>query len=131
MRLFNDFLHIFDKLMKMYISKNTEIVVKNIIRLREERGWNRAELGRNAGVDPSLISRYEKGQQHTGTDTLEKIANAFDIEMYELFYYRSPEEYSMRDKLELVKTLHPLKQELIETMINAFLKEQEIENLQR
>lgn len=112
----------------MYISKNTEIIVKNIIRLREEKGWSRAELGRNAGVDPSQISRYEKGDRHTGTEVLEKVADALGVELYELFYYRNPEDYSMRDKLELVQSLHPLKQELIETMINAFLKEQEMEN---
>jgi transcriptional regulator with XRE-family HTH domain len=124
------YLHIFVKTMIMYISKNTEIVVKNVIRLREEKGWNRSELGRRSGVDQSHISRYEKGDRHIGTESLEKIANAFGIEMYELFYYRSSEEYSMRDKLELIQTLHPLKQELIETMINAFLKEQEMETLQ-
>lgn len=114
----------------MYISKNLELVLNNIKRLKAIHGWNSKELSEKSGIDQSQISRYEKGNRYIGFESLEKIANAFDVEMYELFYYRAPEEYSMRDKLELIQTLHPLKQELIETMINAFLKEQEMENLQ-
>lgn len=112
----------------MSISKNIDIVVNNIKRLRKEKGWNRSQLAEKSDLDQSQISRYEKGDRYIGFENLEKIANAFDIEMHELFYYRNPEDYSMLDKLELVQTLHPLKQELIETMINAFLKEQEMES---
>lgn len=111
----------------MSISKNIEIVLNNINRLKKEHGWNGKQLAEKSGIDQSQISRYEKGDRYISFENLEKIAKAFEIELYELFYYRSPEEYSMRDKLEQVQSLHPLKQELIETMINAFLKEQEIE----
>ena len=112
----------------MSIAKNVEIVTNNITRLREERGWTKMELARRTGIDQSNISRIEKATKHTNLDNLEKIATAFEIELYELFYYRDIEDYSMKEKLELVQSLHPLKQELIETMINAFLKEQEMEN---
>lgn len=41
-----------------------------LTRLREERGWNRRELADAAGVDPSTVTRLEKGERTNPTATV-------------------------------------------------------------
>jgi len=45
---------------------------------REERGWSRAELARQAGVSEGAISKWESGKQEPRYRELVKIAEVFD-----------------------------------------------------
>lgn len=60
-----------------------------IIALREERGWNAAELARRSGLTQPALSYIEKGERQPGFDTLAKIARAFGMDLIELLSYRS------------------------------------------
>jgi len=48
---------------------------------REELGLSRRELGRRVGINHSLISRMETGQQRVSLKTLERIAAALDMRL--------------------------------------------------
>lgn len=58
----------------------------NIIRLRNERGWSRPELGRrlNPPTSGSQIERLEKGWRSLEVDWVEKLARALRVEPAEL-----------------------------------------------
>jgi transcriptional regulator with XRE-family HTH domain len=58
----------------------------NIVRLRDERGWSRPELGRrlNPPTSGSQIERLEKGWRSLEVDWVEKIARALGVEPAEL-----------------------------------------------
>jgi transcriptional regulator with XRE-family HTH domain len=58
----------------------------NIVRLRDERGWSRPELGRrlNPPTSGSQIERLEKGWRSLEVDWVEKIARALSVEPGEL-----------------------------------------------
>jgi DNA-binding XRE family transcriptional regulator len=64
----------------------TEIHVGDAIRkLREERGWNRADLARIADIRPNTIGDLEK----LGTPTMKTIgavAHAFGLRVEDIFY---------------------------------------------
>jgi transcriptional regulator with XRE-family HTH domain len=47
-----------------------------LTRLREERGWNRRELARAAGVDPATITRLERGDRDPRAVTVARVAMA-------------------------------------------------------
>ena len=120
-------LHIFVKNKEiMSISKTVDIVVTNIKKLREIKGWNKSDLARACNVDQSYISRIEKADRHIGLESIEKIAEAFKVQVYELFIPIDTKDYQMERRLEALKTLHPMKREMIVTMLDAFIREQEM-----
>jgi len=47
--------------------------------IRKQLGITRKELGKITGIDPSLISRYERGERTPTIDNLSIIAKALNI----------------------------------------------------
>lgn len=111
----------------MTIKHNQSIdsVVENIRKFRELKGWNQSVLAKEAGVDQSYISRLEKGGRNVTLELLDKVANAFGIPTYELLQHNRVDEYSLRERINQVESLPQLKKQMIEEMINAFLREQQ------
>jgi transcriptional regulator with XRE-family HTH domain len=54
--------------------------------LREAKHFSQGEIERRTGLLRCYISRVENGHTVPAIDTLEKMARAFEIPMYELFY---------------------------------------------
>jgi transcriptional regulator with XRE-family HTH domain len=54
--------------------------LERLLELRKERGLSRARLGAMAGVDPATIFVLEKGQRPPRITTLEKLANALEVD---------------------------------------------------
>ena len=52
-----------------------------IRRLRQERGWSQAQLGKKLGVHQKQISGYERGVHFPQTDLLIRIAEVFDVSL--------------------------------------------------
>lgn len=111
----------------MSISKTVDTVVMNIKRMREIKGWNKSDLAIKCEVDPSYISRIENADRYIGLESIEKIAEAFGVEVYELFLPKTSKEYENQHLSDLIDSFHPLKKEMIMTMINACKVEQEME----
>lgn len=111
----------------MGISKTVDTVVMNIKKMREVRGWNKAELAKRCEVHQSYISKIESADRYIGLESIEKIADAFEVEVYELFLNDTAKNYENDNLVELLDSFHPLKKEMIMTLINACKKEQEME----
>ena len=60
-----------------------EVLVSNIDRLCNERGWKRRNLAKAMGVKAESLSRSLNGQPRL--DTIEKIAKALDVSIKSLF----------------------------------------------
>ncbi len=105
------------------------ILIRNMIRLREAKGWRKSDLARETGIDASHISNLENGKKHIGLELMEKIAEALGVEAYELIREYDPERMGLGDKLELVEQLPEIKRVAIEQMVNAFLREQQSKKL--
>lgn len=60
--------------------------------LRQARGWNQAALAHRAAVDPSIISRLERGlQENITVAVLVALAQALDVPVEALLTpYRQP-----------------------------------------
>ena len=54
--------------------------------LREERGWSQEEIEVKTGLLRCYTSRVENGHTIPSLQTLEKLARAFEIPMYMLFF---------------------------------------------
>lgn len=60
--------------------KQLEIAYQ-ILKLRKQKGISQAKLAKKIGTKQSNIARMETGQQNFTTDTLQKIADAFNCNL--------------------------------------------------
>ena len=61
-----------------------KVLAENIKKFRLEKNLKREELSLILGFDNSYISKLEKSRINITIDKLEKIANYFEIEIYNL-----------------------------------------------
>jgi len=61
-----------------------ENLSKNLKWFREESKFSQTQLGEYLGVDPSLISRFEKGEREISLPIALKVCDLFGIEFSDL-----------------------------------------------
>lgn len=103
-----------------------KILIRNMKRFREKKGWRKSDLSRATGIDASHLSNIENGKKHISLELMEKIAFALQVQPYELIREYDPSRISFADKLEMIETLPEIKRIAIEQMVGAFLKEQQL-----
>jgi transcriptional regulator with XRE-family HTH domain len=54
--------------------------------LRESKNFSQGEIEKRTGLLRCYLSRVENGHTVPAIDTLEKLARAFEVPMYQLFY---------------------------------------------
>jgi transcriptional regulator with XRE-family HTH domain len=54
--------------------------------LREEKKLSQSDVEKRTGLLPCYISRVENGHTVPAIETLEKLARAFEVPIYQLFY---------------------------------------------
>ena len=52
-------------------------------RLRDARGWSKADLAKRSGLDPSSITRFEQGSRNPDRDTVLQISDAMALPLVE------------------------------------------------
>lgn len=62
-----------------------ETIAINIKRLRKIMGYTQSDLAELVGVDASTIGKIESGIQFPRTDTIDKLANALNVDYEVLF----------------------------------------------
>ena len=53
--------------------------------LRIEKGWSQEKLALNADLDRTYIPSIEKGERNVSITVVQKIADAFEVEISALF----------------------------------------------
>ena len=61
-----------------------EIFCKNIKRFRHQNNWSQVALAQKAGISVNFINDIEAGKKWASPATMVKIADAFNIHVYEL-----------------------------------------------
>jgi transcriptional regulator with XRE-family HTH domain len=64
-----------------------EKFVKKLKRLREEKGLAQEELARKADIHRTTLDKLEREVQGPSLDTLQKLAEALDVEPWELLKF--------------------------------------------
>jgi transcriptional regulator with XRE-family HTH domain len=54
---------------------------KIIVRLREQKNWNRSDLANASGVSRVKIGKYEREEAAPSIDAAKKIADAFEVSL--------------------------------------------------
>jgi transcriptional regulator with XRE-family HTH domain len=61
-----------------------KIISRNVMRLREERGWSQKDLAKKYGCTFQYISQMETGHRGFGKRTFRKLMTAFGVNEKEL-----------------------------------------------
>jgi transcriptional regulator with XRE-family HTH domain len=69
----------------MLLKKELGKKIKNI---RKSKNITQERLAEIIGIDPKNVSRIENGNSYPSADTLTAIANALNVEIYELFIFK-------------------------------------------
>ena len=83
------------------MSSGNKVFGKRIKELRERKKLTQEKLAEKAGLDLQTISRIETGYYFTSFENLEKLANALDVTMADLFNFGH-----LKTKEELIKEIN-------------------------
>ena len=85
------------------------ILGRSIRFYRQQRQLSQAALAEKADISITFLSNMERGIKYPTSDTLSSIANALDVEVFELFRHdRSPDENPVqyeRFKIDIKKNV--------------------------
>lgn len=95
-----------------------ELLGNRIKRLRKLRGLSQEELSEKVDIDPKHLSRIEVGRGFPSLDTLERLADALNVELKDFFEF-THETPSPR---ELKETLTGLLKEVDEERLRLLVK---------
>ncbi|WP_284617464.1 helix-turn-helix domain-containing protein [Aquabacterium humicola] len=62
-----------------------ELLAINMIRLRRAKGWSQEALAFAAGLHRTFIGHTERQARNASIDSVERIANALEVPIHELF----------------------------------------------
>lgn len=68
-------------------SDSLRLIARRIRFLRQQKGWSQAHLSKKSGVSQKTISNIENeggGRESTTLDKVEKLAQAFGLELWQL-----------------------------------------------
>ncbi len=86
-----------------------ELLGLKIKEFRRQKKMTQEQLSEIIGLDNGYISKLEVGQNFPTIGTLEKIAQALDVELYELFQYTGIKDKDF--KTEIIKIYDKLSKE--------------------
>lgn len=81
-----------------------KVLGQRIQDLRKSKKLTQDKLAELVGIDPKNISKIENGNNYPTAETLSSIAQALDVEIYELFLFDSEIPYETM-KEEIISAL--------------------------
>lgn len=88
-----------------------ELLIENLRAIRLSQNLTQVQLAEKAGLSNTIVGDIEQGRRRPGLQTLEKIANALNVPIAQLFYDSQSNNYSpagIEEKEELRAFLYRL-----------------------
>lgn len=104
-------------------------VAENIKRIRKKRGFTQKELGDLCGINEANIRKYENNRQKPKIETLQKIANALEVNVIELL---DLSHLKINNMFISTKDMHIKKQDKINLLFNLediYSEKQNVNNI--
>jgi len=102
------------------------IFARRLVQLRKSRQLTQVELAAKIGVSKATIGYYEAAAKNPKLDTIQKVADFFDVPVQELVTEKSETakpgpDSKLQTLFERVERLSPAKQRAITNMLEAYL----------
>jgi len=116
-------------------SKKTTEFPQKLKQLRQEKGWSQGKVAMKIGVDMQRISKYERGVLFPTTELAIKLADLFEVSLD--YMLRNAEDIAsnriknpyLLKQLVAIENLPEEKQKNVEALLDAFIKQQKLEEL--
>ena len=93
------------------------VYIKNIKNYRNEKNFSQDKLSEQAKISPSFLSDIENGKKWGSFETLVALANALEVEPYELLLPNAQSaRYDTKRTRNLMKRLRSNVAELLDTL---------------
>lgn len=93
--------------------KTSEIFIENLITIRKSKGLSQIALAEKAGISVGLVGEIETGNRNPTLTTIDKIASALEMPVYQLFFdsksVATPQASNESIKSQIVALLNQLK----------------------
>ena len=102
----------------------TELIARNVKRLRELKGFSQKQVSAESGVPQGQYSRIENARVEPSVSTLEKLAGVFGVSIAEFFRSDDPEQelnLSLLEKVRMIDSLGEEEQNALLKMIDLAL----------
>ena len=100
-------------------SSARKILAANLKRLRKALGISQAILAERAGCSPTMIGNIEITKRFPSAESLDKLATALGVPVYELFMEKSPAVARAIDKTEVRERLAKDLRDVIDAVLDA------------
>ena len=109
---------------KERLMNNLKLFGKRIKELRKNKKLTQEQLGELVGIDFKQIGNIETGTYFTTMPTLEKIAKALDVEIFELFNFNhnNSREILIENIIKMIKEASDDDLKIIYRIIGDILK---------
>ncbi|MBQ8459011.1 helix-turn-helix transcriptional regulator [bacterium] len=87
------------------MNSGNKLFGKRIKELRESKKYTQEQLAEKIGLEYQTISRIETGYYFTGYENLEKLANALEVNMSDLFDYGHFNDNLENQIIDIVKSM--------------------------
>ena len=107
------------------IEKIISLLSNKIRTFRNSKGWTQERLAERTDVHPTYISRIESGLKLPALVSIYKIAEALDVEVYELFIDETKAsllDYKKKKLISIVSESAPTNIDIYSTVLNALHK---------
>lgn len=65
-------------------------LARNVRRLRKAKGWSQEDLAEKVGIEQTAVSLIENSRANPTIETLETLAQCFNVSFVELFDSKAP-----------------------------------------
>ncbi|MDC9723405.1 MAG: helix-turn-helix transcriptional regulator [Urechidicola sp.] len=107
-----------------------ELFSNNLKAIRKEKGLSQQSIADLSGMIASTYNRIENMKVSPSIDTVEKIANAMDVTVSDLFQSRELSDKSLVQKLEMINELSDYNRNVLEIMMDTVLEKDKLEKTQ-
>lgn len=87
--------------------------------IRQNKKLSQKALGEKAGMSQQMIAQYESGQRQPKIETLKRIANALEVNLWEIIELDQLDENTQTE--EIIKMMSELSTEGLEEMKNIIV----------
>lgn len=107
-----------------------QLFCENLKAIRKEKKLFQKDIERRSGILASTYSRIENMEVVPGLATIERIAEALEVSVAELFQSREIGDKTLMQKFEMVAGLSEYNRNVVEILLDSLIEKDKLEKSQ-
>lgn len=107
-----------------------QILSTNLKTIRKEKKIYQKDIERRSGILASTYSRIENMEVAPNLGSIEKIAEALEVSVAELFQSREITDKSIAQKLQMIDDLSKYNRSVVDILLDSIIEKDKLEKLQ-